>query len=239
MSERVRAVALHDVQPRSFNRCLQIRDWLAERGIDRATMLVIPAPGMHSFARRSPALHDWLHYRVDEGDAVAQHGLLHNRGARRSSCTRELLAWFQGGAAAEFVGLTGRDAKERVRAGRELLADAGFHPRGFVAPGYAYTPPLREWLAAEFDWYADLMRFFARGGKVQTAPAYCLGTSGFVRRPLSPITARAFASFSRDLVRIDIHPEDFDHRSHKRALAGVLERTSELPAVLYDEIVER
>jgi predicted deacetylase len=239
MTGRVRAVAVHDVQPRSFHRCLEIRDWLRERGVTRATLLVIPAPGMHSFARRSPALHDWLHHKVDDGDVVAQHGLLHDRGARRCSRSRELLVRLQGGAAAEFAGLAGSDAKERVRAGRQILLDAGFDPRGFVAPAYAYTPHLREHLAAEFDWYADLMRLYARGGSCHTAPAYCLGTSGVVRRPLSPLAARTFAAFSRSIVRIDIHPEDFDHRSHKRALAGVLERTSELPAVVYDELVGR
>ena len=237
MTERVRAIALHDVQPRSFSRCLEIRDWLAEFGVERVTLLVIPAPGMHSFARRSPALHDWLHDRVATGDVVAQHGLLHNRGARRCSATRELLAWFQGGPAAEFVGLGARDTCERVRAGRTILLDAGFDPRGFVAPGYAYTPALREHLSREFDWYADLTRLFGRDGKARTAPAYCLGTTGLLRRPLSPLAARSFAALARSLVRIDIHPEDFDHRSHRRALSSVLERTSELPAVAYDELV--
>jgi predicted deacetylase len=239
MTERVRAVALHDVQPRSFNRCLEIREWLAAVGIERVTLLVIPAPGRHSFARRSPALHDWLHDQVAAGDVVAQHGLLHDRGARRCGAAREVLAWFQGGAAAEFAGLAERDASERVRAGRTILVEAGFNPRGFVAPGYAYTPGLRAHLSREFDWYADLTRLFARDGSARTAPAYCLGTRGLVRRPLSPLAARSLSAFARSLFRIDIHPEDFEHRSHRRALAGILDRTAELPAVVYDELVGR
>jgi predicted deacetylase len=234
---RVRAVALHDVQPRSFNRCLEIRDWLGEQGVDRVTLLVIPAPGRHSFARRSPALHDWVHHQVDEGDVVAQHGLLHDRGARRCGPRRELVAWFQGGAAAEFVGLAATAARERVRAGRVILNDAGFDPHGFVAPGYAYTPALRAHLRKEFDWYADLARVFAGDNHPVSAPAFCLGTSGIIRRPLSPLAARGFASFSHSVVRIDVHPEDFDHRSHKRALTRILERTSDLPAVVYDDLV--
>jgi predicted deacetylase len=239
VTERVRAVAIHDVQPRSFNRCLEIRDWLSQHGVDRVTLLVIPAPGRHSFARRSPALHDWLHHQVMEGDVVAQHGLLHDRGTRRCGLAREALARFQGGKAAEFVGLAADATRERVKAGRVILLDAGFDPRGFVAPGYAYTHVLREHLAREFDWYADLMRVFPRGTQPQPAPAYCLGTTGLVRRPLSPLAARAFAALARTTIRIDVHPEDFDHRSHRRALAGVLERTEELPAVVYDELVAR
>ena len=239
MNGRMRAVAIHDVQPRSFNRCLQIRDWLVERDVTRVTLLVIPAPGRHSFARRSPALHDWLHHWVAEGDVVAQHGLLHDRGARRCGLPREVVARFQGGRAAEFVGLAPDATRERVRAGRVILREAGFDARGFVAPGYAYTPALRAHLCEEFDWYADLMRVFPRGSEPQKTPAYCLGTTGILRRPLSPFAARTMAALARTTVRIDIHPEDFDYRSHRRALAGVLERTAELPSVVYDELVER
>lgn len=235
----MRAVALHDVQPRSFRRCLEIRDWLAGCGIDRVTLLVIPAPGMHSFARRSPALHDWLSECVHAGDRIAQHGLLHDRGARRCGLARETLAWFQGGKAAEFVGLSARDAQERVRAGRTILLEAGFDPRGFVAPGYAYTPALRDYLRREFDWYADIRRVFRRGTNATSAPAYCLGTTGVVRRPLSPLAARGFGALARSLVRIDIHPADFDHRTHRRALAAALERTADLPVAVYDDLVGR
>jgi predicted deacetylase len=236
MKAAARAIAIHDVQPRSFNRCLEIRNWLTDHGVERVTLLVIPAPGRHSFARRSPALHDWLHYQVDEGDVIAQHGLVHDRGVRRCGLAREAVAYFQGGKAAEFIGLAPDATRERVRAGRVLLLEAGFDPRGFVAPGYAYTPALREHLASEFDWYADLMRVFPRGTMPKQAPAYCLGTSGLVRRPLSPLAARALVSLARTTVRIDIHPEDFDHRSHRRALAGMLARTDELPAIVYDEL---
>lgn len=236
---KVRTIALHDVEPRSFRRCIEIRDWLTAAGVERITLLVIPARGLHSFARRSPALHDWVYDRVAEGDTIAQHGLLHDRGARRCTRGRELVAHFQGGRAAEFAGLEDEAACERVRAGREILRDAGFETRGFVAPGYAYTPGLRKHLEREFDWYADLMNVYTRGGDVSRAPAFCLGTSGIVRRPLSPLAARGMAAFARTIARIDIHPEDFDHRSHKRALATAIERTSELPTVVYDELVAR
>jgi predicted deacetylase len=218
---------------------MRIRSWLGERGVDRVTLLVIPARGFHSFARRSPALHDWLYHQVADGDAVAQHGLMHDRGVRRSNLRRELVARFQGGQAAEFVGLSARSTRERVRAGRAILQDAGFDPRGFVAPAYAYTPALREHLGREFDWYADLVRVFQRGGKVRPAPAYCLGTSGILRRPLSPLAASGMAALSRSIVRIDIHPADFEHRSHKRALERMIERTSDLPTLVYDQLVER
>jgi predicted deacetylase len=237
MRPDVRAVALHDVEPRTFARCREISEWLLERGVEQTTLLVIPAMDRHPFWRRSPALHDWLYHRVEDGDCVAQHGLLHAR-SRRGTLPRSALAWFQGGRAAEFVGLDPASTRERVRTGRAILRDAGFEPRGFVAPAYAYTPSLRRELADEFDWYADLARVFARGAPPKTAPAWCLGTSGTVRRALSPLAACRASSFSRSLLRIDVHPADFDHPGHVRALDMIVRRTADMRTVVYDELLD-
>ena len=43
-------------------------------------------------------------------------------------------------------------------AGRRVLKLAGIQPRGFVAPGYAYTNALRATLATTFDWWAGIGR---------------------------------------------------------------------------------
>ena len=52
--ERRIAVAIHDVEPATFERCALIRDWLADHGVDRVTLLVIPAPHLHPFFQRRP-----------------------------------------------------------------------------------------------------------------------------------------------------------------------------------------
>jgi hypothetical protein len=41
------AVAVHGIEPATFERCAVIRDWLADHGVDRATLLVIPARDLH------------------------------------------------------------------------------------------------------------------------------------------------------------------------------------------------
>src|SRR2546429_6632236 len=41
------AVALHDIEPATFERCALIRDWLDDHGVDRGTLLGIPARGLH------------------------------------------------------------------------------------------------------------------------------------------------------------------------------------------------
>jgi hypothetical protein len=44
------AVALRDVEPATFERSALIRDWLDDHGVDRVTLLVIPARDLHPMA---------------------------------------------------------------------------------------------------------------------------------------------------------------------------------------------
>jgi predicted deacetylase len=231
---RLRAVTLHDVEPATFDRCAPIREWLAERGVDRATLLVIPAADLHAFDDRSPDLAHWLHERTEAGDAVAQHGFRHRR-TRRAGPPRRWLAGWQGGAAAEFPGLGANATTAAVRAGRAILTNAGIEARGFVAPGFAYTPALRRELDGCFDWWASYMRVHRAGSRCLTAPARCLGTSTALKRAVSPIGVRV--GLPGGLLRIEVHPQDFDHPRHVRALERLLRRSDAHPTVTYDQLL--
>ena len=68
------AVALHDVEPATYEKCALIRDWLGDLGVDRVTLLVVPASDRHPFDRRDAELAAWLAERREHGDAIAQQG---------------------------------------------------------------------------------------------------------------------------------------------------------------------
>jgi predicted deacetylase len=232
---RALAVAIHDVEPRAFERCRRIREWLAERGVERATLLVIPAPRLHPFDSVSPQLADWLRARRAAGDAIAQHGLRHLR-TRTGAPLRALHARASGGPAAEFAGLDASDAASAVDAGRAVLSGAGLRTAGFVAPAYLYTPALRAQLGSRFAWWADRWGV-QTPGRALRSPALCLGTSSALRRATSPAIVRALAALvRRGPVRLDVHPADVDHPSHVAALARVLERSAGLPSATYDSL---
>ena len=227
------AIALHDVEPASYRRCHEVREWLYARGVDRVTLLVIPAPQLHPFTSRSPELAYWLLDRQDAGDAIAQHGLRHRQTRPARFGTRIVRHW-QGGIAAEYAGMSAEATAESVEAGRRVLVDAGVTPRGFVAPAYAYTGALRAVLAERFDWWATLLGLHGRAPS--RTPALCLGTSGPVKRGTSPLVVRAGARFSRDLLRLDLHPADFDHPRHVEAVERVLHVARDRAAVTYDDL---
>jgi predicted deacetylase len=160
-AQRRIAVAIHAVEPASFERCALIRDWLNDHGIDRVTLLAVPARDLHPLGERSPEMVQWLRERERRGDAIAQHGFRHVR-SRRGSRSREVLtdvraARLHGRGAAEFVGLDADETRRAVESGRRVLKLAGIEPRGFVAPSYAYTPALREIVAARFSWWAEML----------------------------------------------------------------------------------
>ena len=51
-----------------------------------------------------------------------------------------------------------------------MLKLAGIQPRGFVAPGYAYTNALRATLATTFDWWAGIGRLHRADARLHARP---------------------------------------------------------------------
>jgi predicted deacetylase len=241
-AEHTIAVALHDIEPATFERCARIRDWLADHGVDRVTLLVIPARDLHPLDGRSPEMIEWLTEQRQAGDSIAQHGFQHLQ-LRRGGWPREMLGHSQHERGAEFVGLDTGETRRAVDAGWRVLKLAGIEPDGFVAPAYAYTPALRETLAARFRWWAGLLRLHRPRtplGNVPDellSPAWSFGTRGPLRRALSPSLVRAAALFSGHTLRLDLHPDDLHHPRHMMALESVLARAAgERTAITYDEL---
>ena len=230
MGDRRLAVTLHDVEPATFTRSALIREWLSDHGVDRVTLLVIPAPDLHPFDSRRPELAAWLTEREHAGDAIAQHGFHHVRGDRRRTAR-----W---GAAAEFVGLDTRETTRAIDAGRRVLKLAGLEPRGFVAPAYAYTPQLRGVLAERFSWWAGLLRLHAGSGD-RLAPAIGMGSSDAILRGTSPWLLRACARVAGSTLRLDVHPRDLDHPRHMLALESVLRGARGRTPATLDELALR
>ena len=220
------AVSLHDVEPATFERCALIRDWLDDLGVDRVTLLVIPAPDLHPFHDRRPDLAEWLDERAPCRRRRRPAWLPAPPAARRSRAT----------ARGSSIGLDGDETRRAVLAGRRVLKLAGIQPRGFVAPGYAYTNALRATLATTFDWWAGIGRLHRADHTSTCAPALTLGTSTALRRWVSPGIVRLGARMSGDLLRLDLHPADLDHTRCVGAVENVLRLTSGRHAVTYDEL---
>ncbi len=236
--ERTLAVAIHDIEPSTFERAALIRDWLDDLGVTRATLLVIPAHDLHPLSDRRPEVATWLRERADRGDAIAQHGFCHahTRPARRWPHPRHAIAR----ESPEFLGLNPRQTVRALDAGRRILKLAGIEPHGFVAPAYAYTSQLRESLRTRFEWWAGAWALHpTRAGAPQrvSAPPIGLAASGPLRRAVSPSLLRLAGRFAGTTMRIDLHPLDLASATHMLALEGVIRRaTPSRICVSYDDL---
>lgn len=233
------AVALHDVEPATFERCALIRDWLGDHGIARVTLLVIPARDLHPLGERSPEMIEWLRERRRAGDSIAQHGFQHQH--LRGGSTRTQLTPMRGRRAAEFVGLDDTETRRAVEAGWRVLKLAGVEPDGFVAPAYAYTPQLRRLLPRRFRWWAGLLRLHPtldrrEGERQRLAPAWGMGADSALGRLLSPALIRAGGVLCGQTLRLDLHPATLEHPRQMLALEWVLGRSAPLrEAVTYEQ----
>jgi len=236
------AVALHDVEPATFERCALIRDWLDDHGVDRVTLLVIPARDLHPVGERSPEMTSWLAERRRAGDSIAQHGFQHERTRRCGALAGSLLAT-PARRTGEFVGLDEAETQRAVNAGWRLLKLAGIEPDGFVAPAYAYTPELRSVLPHRFRWWAGLLGVHRRAQPAGAqharllSPVWGMGGEGALQRALSPALIRAGGMFGGRTLRVDLHPADLQHPRQMLALDHVLDRAGrQRKAITYDEL---
>ena len=237
-SRREVAVALHDVEPATFERCALIRDWLDDHGIGRVTLLVVPAPDLHPISDRSQELVAWLDERRRAGDAIAQHGL-------RDRCSRPAGMAARAGLPgarrpdAEFAGLDPAETRRAVDAGWRILRLAGLEPQGFVAPAYAYTPALHLTLAARFRWWAGQTRLYCAGGPAQgtvVGPALGLGERSVAQRLTGPWLIRARAACAGRVLRLDVAPRDLEQPRRVGALEAVLAGARGRVPVTLDEV---
>ncbi|MGA2319332.1 MAG: DUF2334 domain-containing protein [Solirubrobacteraceae bacterium] len=237
------AVALHDIEPATFERCALIRDWLDDHGVGRVTLLVIPARDLHPLGERSPEMTAWLAERRLAGDSIAQHGFQHDQ-LRRGALGGRALARVGSRRSAEFVGLDDEETRRAVEAGWRVLKLAGIEPDGFVAPAYAYTPELRRVLPRRFRWWAGLLRlhpaFIAADGdpRRQLAPAWGMAADSPLARLLSPTLIRAGSLLCGNTLRLDLHPAALEHPRQMLALEWVLSRSGHRrEAVTYEQLL--
>jgi predicted deacetylase len=236
------AVALHGIEPATFERCALIRDWLDDHGIDRATLLVIPARDLHPVGERAPEMVSWLRERRRAGDSIAQHGFQHVC-SRRNGARRDMLARAHGQRLGEFVGLDSAETRAAVNAGWRVLKLAGIEPDGFVAPAYAYTAALRETLGTRFRWWASLLRVHRARmidgtglEREPIVPAWSFEAGGPFSRLLSPPLVRLGSMLPGSNLRIDLHPVDLRHTRHMLALEWVLSRSEGRAPVTYAQL---
>ncbi|HWH46119.1 MAG TPA: DUF2334 domain-containing protein [Thermoleophilaceae bacterium] len=211
-------VTIHGVEPATFEDVAGLRNWLTDRGVERATLLAIPAPRLHPIESAPSGLVDWLRLRRRHGDAVAQHGLRHWSSGRRQGSL---------GEPRELRTLDPAAARAAVHTGRQILEATGLAPRGFVAPGYAYPSSMRTELRRRYEWWASRAAIHLSHGERIRSSA------------LRPGAMSAWVALGTDLVRLELFSSDYRDSRRLDVLERTLDRVGGAEAISCDELAFR
>lgn len=244
MSNLKLAFALHDVTPFHRQRIERAEACFARWGIEKATYLFIPdyharhaaaSPEFAAWCRRErPFAVDWFLHGYYHRECSAPRPPREIRSAAEIRC---------GESEAEFAALDDDATEARLTDGRKVFEDClGFAPRGFVAPRWAFRPTLLSKLTAHrFEWTESYRNIVHLPSDRQfSAPVLTWATRTVVRKWTSilGIPALSLLHSRTPLLRIAVHPFDFDHPrticSIERAVRSALHTRQQ---VVYDELL--
>jgi predicted deacetylase len=228
-------VSLHDVSPAHLQRLQKAEKLLCASGVTAAQYLFVPQ--FHGLYRASehPGFLDWLRRERTFAVSWCLHGFCHLDGPTGEKAAVVLTLAdclkrrFLTGGEGEFLALGAVEQRRRLMAGLEefALCFHGARPAGFVAPAWLFKPEVLLPLLRElgFLYTEDHHRIYdVNRGVSIPAPVITWATRTFMRKygslVLSPLRARWFRH--APVVRLALHPHDFDHPATVRNIEGVL-----------------
>jgi len=218
-------VSLHDVTPAHAARLARAEQLLSALGVSEVAYLYVPDFHGRAPAHRDPAFAAWCRSARPFRVQWFLHGYYHlerrePRGAvsgRRSSAIGHWLArTFLTDGEGEFLSVSGRDLQDRLESGiASLTATTGSAPEGFVPPAWlsnADLIPALERLGVRFtENHFQVVDLRAR--RAVAAPVITWASRSAGRRTSSRLLAAAERRLwtRHPLVRVALHPGDFDH----------------------------
>jgi len=235
-------VSVHDVAPGT---AAQSASWLAARdarGIP-ATPVPVPGPWRGPSLVADPRLAEDLLAAQDRGHELALHGFYHVATHGAGPLWRRGVAQLMARGAAEFATLSEGEARARIRAGLEELADVGINPVGFHPPGWLVSPEsvraLRRSGLRYYSTHLGVHSFAGPLGAGGAAAELRLAAPALSHRPggvgerlgarMMIEGARRFARTGRAF-RIALHPDDLSRPGLREATLRAIDEALDLGA---------
>ncbi|HUU01957.1 MAG TPA: DUF2334 domain-containing protein [Myxococcota bacterium] len=211
-------VEIHDVSPASYQEARTIRAALAEAGIEKPSLLVVPnfedEGHVRWDLRRYPECAGWLRGLQGSGCEIIQHGYTHRAPAPPPpGLANAFMHHVFSRGCAEFAHLTGSQAAKRLEAGRLVFSECGLDARGFVAPAWQQSSSAIEAVRrAGFGFTAFFNHVLPLSGDRHPirSPALTFDAPGalvdYGKRALMRLVE--LAGRSAPLLRVAFHPAD-------------------------------
>lgn len=230
MSNLKLLLSLHDVTPRHFVRLTRAEALFRELGVTQVTYLLVPRYHRGWAIERNPQFMIWCAEPRPFTVRWCLHGYYHEE--TRPADWLSASNWFKGrfltSGEGEFLDLGEADMTDRLDRGRKAFrACLGSDPTGFVAPAWLFNrrliPALRDNALA---WTEDHWRIYDLNRNTTIdAPVITWATRTLVHRwgsaQLAPALLRRWRN--RPIIRIAVHPCDFDDPSFADLLRHTIE----------------
>ncbi len=228
-SSKTLIVSLHDVHPGSHAAIAEQIAFLAEYGIRRSSLLVVPEFHHEGSVAQNQGFCEAVTGWRDAGHEVVLHGYYHDR-VESPKETLATLFWTRlyTNREAEFLDLSREAARERLERGRALFASLGWYPTGFVAPAWLMASGLTNLLAEMgFAWtnrVSEIIPLLPGLNRVKASQSLCYSTRAGWRRFASALWNKNLYGRLRqtDLVRLSLHPRDLEFPLLRRQIDQIL-----------------
>jgi len=214
-------VSIHDVSVMTRGSVERMLNDLAGEGVGVSSLLVIPDHHRCGRIDDDPGFASWLDEKVSLGHEPVLHGFHHLRPRRhREGVATRLITRSYTAGEGEFYDLSFFEASEFLRRGRKAMRRCGHEPEGFIAPAWLLGREAGKAVAAENFRYtttiASVTDFKEQRSFSSRSMVYSVRAPW--RRALSLLWNEALFRAMRNapLLRIGLHPPDWEHGSIRR-----------------------
>lgn len=216
-ADRALVASIHDVSPATRAATERILGDLRTIGCEKTSLLLVPDHHRRGRISGDAQFGEWLRERVREGHEAVLHGYYHLRdtqdgeGVWKKIVTRSYTA-----GEGEFYDLGKDKAARRLAEGLKEFAPLGLRPEGFIAPAWLLGAEAEEAVReAGFGYTTRIATVvdFSEGRRVHRSRSLVWSVRAGWRRVCSLAwNAALFSSLKKSpLMRIGIHPPDWDH----------------------------
>jgi uncharacterized protein len=235
-------ISLHDATPFHLDRMRRAEKIFHELGLEKITYLLVPQYHGSYLASDNPEFVDWCRASRPFQVQWHLHGFLHRETAapiqgngihagRADTWKRKYLTAGEG----EFLALDRTAIRAKVEAGRQVFRDClQAEPEGFVAPAWLFNSELRPELKNQgIRFTEDHGRLYKMdSSQTLNSPVITWATRTVIRKygslVVCPLLARIWSA--APVLRVAMHPFDFDHSRTIANICKVLARLQKLRA---------
>ncbi|MFN2508486.1 MAG: DUF2334 domain-containing protein [Chthoniobacterales bacterium] len=239
-------VSLHDVAPSTRATSEKIIAALARHAVDVCSLLVVPDYHQTRATVEDRSCVRWLRELEAAGHEIVIHGYFHQRDRRQGESLREQILTRQYTKdEGEFYDLPYDEALQRITRARDEFKAAGLKPRGFIAPAWLLGPHAEQAARdAEMEYTTRLTTVLdLRSGAAVHARSLVYSVRSEWRRVASLAWNRTLSRLQSHapLIRLGIHPPDFEHPALWSQITQLLDRLVEqrTPTTYRDWIAEQ